>query len=151
MMNCYASGLLGLSLLGGSLLTMSVSQEQHDKLQLILSDELDVIYDGIVRERRNHYLLGLLLGMLLSAVVVGRNPSFTFGTRVAYFLAITLSVAVIVYTFLPKSDYMLHHLKSPEENRAWLEMYQTMKQRYMVGFLLGALAAIPMANMICSM
>ena len=150
-MSCYASGLLGLALLGGSLLTMSVSREQHDNIRLVLSDELDVVYDGIVRERRNHYLLGLLLGMLLSAVVVGRNPSFSFGTRVSYFLAITLSVAVAVYSFMPKSDYMLNHLKTPEENRAWLEMYRTMKQRYMVGFLLGALAAVPLAHSICAM
>jgi hypothetical protein len=150
-MSCYASGLLGIALLGGSLLTMTVSREQHDKLRLVLSDELDAVYDGIVRERRNHYLLGLLLGLLLSVVIVARNPSFSFGTRVAYFLAITLSVAVAVYSFLPKSDYMLNHLKSPEENQAWLDIYRTMKHRYMVGFLLGALAAVPLAHSLCAM
>jgi hypothetical protein len=148
-MSCYASGLLGIALLGGSFLTLSITQEQHDKLRQVLSDELDMIYDGIVRERRNHYLLGLLLGMLLSVVLLARNPSYSLGTRMAYFLAITLTTAVIVYSFLPKSDYMLNHLKGPEENRAWLEMYQTMKKRYMVGFLLGALAAIPIARAVC--
>jgi len=148
-MSCYASGLLGIALLGVSFLTLSITQEQHDKLRQVLSDELDMIYDGIVRERRNHYLLGLLLGMLLSVVLLARNPSYSLGTRMAYFLAITLTTAVIVYSFLPKSDYMLNHLKGPEENRAWLEMYQTMKKRYMVGFLLGALAAIPIARAVC--
>lgn len=150
-MSCYASGLLGIALLGGSLLTLTVTKEQHEKMRHVLSDELDAVYDGIVRERRNHYFIGLFIGLLLSVILLARNPSYSLGTRMAYFLAITLTTAVIVYSFLPKSDYMLNHLKGPEENRAWLEMYQTMKKRYMVGFLLGALAAVPIARAVCAL
>jgi hypothetical protein len=50
---------------------------------------------------------------------------------------------------MPKSDYMLNHLKTPEENRKWLQVYNTMKNRYYLGFLLGILAAIPLANVLC--
>ncbi len=50
-MNCYLSGLLGLAMLGGSVATMTVSEEQHANLREVLSDELDRKYDAIVRER----------------------------------------------------------------------------------------------------
>ena len=150
-MNCYLAGLLGIALLGGSFLTMTVSQEQHQKMREVLSDDMDRIYDGIVRERRNHYFLGLFLGVLLSVVLLARNPSYSLGTRMAYFLAVTLSTAILVYSFLPKSDYMLNHLKGPEENRAWLEMYRTMKMRYMAGVVLGAAAALPLARALCAL
>jgi len=40
-------------------------------------------------------------------------------------------------------------LKTEEENKAWLSVYKTMKYRYLIGFVLGALAAIPFATALC--
>ncbi len=65
------------------------------------------------------------------------------------FLAVTLLTTVMFYSLMPKSDYMLNHLKTEEENKAWLEVYKTMKQRYFVGLVVGALAAVPLANALC--
>jgi succinate dehydrogenase/fumarate reductase cytochrome b subunit len=56
---------------------------------------------------------------------------------------------VVFYFLMPKSDYMLNHLKTEEQNKAWLEVYKTMKQRYFLGFLFGALAAVPFAHSFC--
>ena len=50
---------------------------------------------------------------------------------------------------MPKSDYMLKHLKTPEQNKAWLDVYLLFKQRHIAGFLLGALAAIPVSLALC--
>jgi len=44
---------------------------------------------------------------------------------------------------------MLKHLKTPEENKKWLEVYTTMKSRYFLGLVMGALAAIPIAGVFC--
>jgi hypothetical protein len=35
---------------------------------------------------------------------------------------------------------MLNHLNSPEENKAWLEMYCEMKYNYHLGFVFGIIA-----------
>jgi len=50
---------------------------------------------------------------------------------------------------MPKSDYMLNHLKTQEQNKAWLEVYKEMQQKYIKGFLLGCLSAIPISLILC--
>jgi hypothetical protein len=44
---------------------------------------------------------------------------------------------------------MLNHLKTPEEIKAWLKIYKKMKRRYLFGFVLGLLSAIPISNSFC--
>ena len=144
------SGILGVALLGGSIATMTVSRAQHEQLRQRFSGELADRYDQIVRERRNLYLQGLALGGLLA---LGTSQWMTFDSafhRVSFFVAVMLLVTIVYYSVMPKSDYMLRHLKSAEENAAWLEMYTTMKQRYTWGALLGALAAIPLGYAWCA-
>ncbi len=50
---------------------------------------------------------------------------------------------------MPKTDYMLNHLKTPEEIKAWLEVYKTMKYKYLMGIIVGLMAAIPLTNSLC--
>lgn len=66
------------------------------------------------------------------------------------FLSVTLIVAIVYYQAMPKSTYMLKHLTTPEQNKAWLDVYLTMKSRHISGFLLGALAAVPISFALCS-
>ncbi len=136
-------------MLGGSVATMTVSEEQHANLREVLSDELDKKYDAIVKERRNHYIIGLVLGIVLSYFVLQLVKINNRFHKMSLFLAVTLLTTVMFYSLMPKSDYMLNHLKTEEENKAWLEVYKTMKQRYFVGLLVGALAAVPLANALC--
>jgi hypothetical protein len=35
------------------------------------------------------------------------------------------------------------------QNKQWLQVYKTMQSRYFIGLVLGALAAIPIANIMC--
>jgi hypothetical protein len=65
------------------------------------------------------------------------------------FTAVTLGIGVLYYLLMPKSDWMLLHLKTADENKAWLEVYKTMKQRYLIGMILGAAASVPFANALC--
>ncbi len=148
-MNCYISGIAGLALLGASISTMSVNKQQQNVLKSVLSDDLDKKYESIVIERRNHYIMGLVLGMIISFIVVNKVKSSNYFTRLSLFTMITLVTAVIFYMLMPKSDYMLNHLKTEQENKQWLQVYKTMQSRYFIGLVLGALAAIPIANIMC--
>lgn len=148
-MNCYLSGVAGLALLGGSFATLTVTEEQHSALRKVLSDDLAQKYEVIVTERRNHYIFGLILGFMLSFVITNNIRGLNYFTRLMLFFTITLTTGLVFYMLMPKSDFMLNHLKTPEQNKKWLEVYQTMKMRYLLGFLLGALAAIPVAGIFC--
>ena len=176
-MDCYIYTFIGLALLGGSLLTMTVSKEQHNMLRTAFSEELANKYDSIVAERRNHYMFGLGLGLIL-AYFISRNIKISKGsskkspkrkssgsigslgrlleasndfTRMALFLAVTLITALIVYLLMPKSDYMLNHLTTAEQNKKWLNMYRTMQRKYFMGMILGALATVPIAKSFCKL
>ena len=148
-MNCTLSALVGIGMLGAAVSTMTVSKEQHDLLKETLSDELDQVYDSIAIERRNHYLMGLALGLVLAFMTLRMVKTSNRFHRMTLFTLITLVTAVTVYSVLPKSDYMLNHLKTEEQTKAWLEVYKTMKHRYMLGFALGSFAAIPLAYAMC--
>lgn len=148
-MNCTVSATIGLSLLAGSVATLTVSEEQHNLLKKTLSPELDQVYDNIARERRNHYIQGLIIGLLISFFVLSNSRITNRTYKITLFFAITLTSGLLYYLLMPKSDYMLNHLTTPEENKAWLEVYKTMKFRYLVGLILGAAAAIPFANSMC--
>jgi hypothetical protein len=44
---------------------------------------------------------------------------------------------------------MLDYLKTPQEVKAWLGMYNTMKTRYLLGFLMGGFGALLLAKSMC--
>lgn len=148
-MNCIVSGIVGLGLLGGSVLTMTVSEEEHLRLKATLSDDLDALYTKIAIERRNLYFQGLVLGLVLATALAWKIKISNKFHKVSFMVAIILMVAFSYYSLMPKSDYMLNHLKTSEQNKAWLEIYKTMKQRYMMGVIGGALAAIPLSYAMC--
>ena len=151
-MNCYTAGIIGIGMLSASFATMSVNQEQQNFLRQKLSPELGNKYGEIVIERRNLYFQGLLLGFLvaffLQKLIVNSMTQFH---RVSFVIAVALPIAVIYYFLMPKSDYMLNHLKTPEENQAWLKVYNTMKHRYFLGLLLGMMAGVPIAMSMCAL
>lgn len=148
-MDCYFYGIIGLGLLSASIATLTVTKEQHDVLRNVFSKELDKKYENIIIERRNHYIMGLILGIFISFVISKNVIILNNFARLMLFLTITLGTAVMFYMIIPKSDYMLNHLKTPEENKKWLEIYKTMKSRYFIGFVLGMLATIPLARTFC--
>jgi hypothetical protein len=149
MLTCFLSAAIGFALLGGSFATASVSEKQHDVLRRVLSPELDLIYNKIANERRNLYIQGILIGVVLSAILLYHANIKNKYFKVSAFFAITLTVTVFYYLLMPKSDYMLNHLKTSTENKAWLYVYNTMKTRYLIGMLLGAVASLAFSFTLC--
>jgi hypothetical protein len=148
-MNCYLSGIIGLGMLFASYSTMSISKQEKNRLLNIFPSELDNIYIKISNERRNIYFQGLILGILISYFILTFLNIKNLYHRITFFLAITLSVSVLYYFFIPKSDYILNHLTTEEENKAWLEVYVNMQQKYITGFILGSLSSIPLSLILC--
>lgn len=148
-MNCYLSGVIGIGLLIASFSTMTISKQQRDYLQSRISSNVVDEYIRIVDERRNLYIQGLLLGFIISLVLI-RNIKNTYH-KISLFFSITLGTSVVYYSLFPKSGYMLDYLKTSQENKAWLQVYKTMKYRYFIGFVLGAIASIPLSYSYCSL
>ena len=150
-LSCYLSGMVGIGMLGATFMTMSVNEEENNRFREVLSPDLVKVYNQIVIERRNLYFQGLILGLVISIFVLksGIFRVTNMYHRATLFLAITIPISVIYYFLMPKSDYMLNHLKSSEENKGWLHIYRTMRQRYILGFVFGSLAAIPISHAFC--
>jgi hypothetical protein len=148
-MNCYLASFIGIGMLGATFSTMTLSEDQINHLRKTFKPELVEIYNKIVIERRNHYLQGLALGILLAFVLLKFMRPKTLFHKIMVAFAIIIPTSVLYYSVMPKSDYMLNHLKTPEENKAWLQVYNNMKYSYLYGFILGSLCAVPVAYVMC--
>jgi hypothetical protein len=69
--------------------------------------------------------------------------------KVCLFIVIALGTNYLMYALYPKSTYMLEHLKSTEQNKAWLAIYKEMKMRCWLGLILGALGYLLLAKGVC--
>ena len=148
-MNCYTSGIIGLGMLFATYSTVSISDDEEKKLLDIFPPELDKIYIKIAKERANIYFQGLILGLVASYLLLSLVSLTTAFHKATFFLAVTLITSVLYYFIVPKSDYMLNHLQTPDQNKAWLEVYKNMQKRYITGFIIGALSAIPISYAVC--
>jgi len=148
-MNCYTSGIVGLGMLFATYSTVSISDDEEKKLLDIFPPELDKTYIKIAKERAKIYFEGLILGLVASYLLVSLLTFTNPFHKATFFLAITLITSVLYYFIVPKSDYMLNHLQTQEQNKAWLEVYKKMQKKYISGFILGCLAAIPISYAVC--
>ena len=143
--------MVGIGLLGGSVYTSMVKKEDVNLLRDSVSGEAAEAYEKISKERGTLYIVGISIGLVVASLFTstyGSKISNRFH-RMTTFVAITLFIGVFFYSLYPKSDYMLNHIKNDKEAKAWMEVYKTMKTRYMIGLVLGALAAIPLSNAFC--
>lgn len=150
-MNCYISSFLGFGLLGASVYTSLVPADEINQLKNMISGEAAEAYKNIANNRAKLYTQGLLLGVILAFLIqyLYRSSIKNVFYKTTLFMFITLGTAASYYTLMPKNDWMLNHLKTPEENKAWLNIYKTMKYRYITGFIFAAIATIPLANAFC--
>lgn len=147
--NCFVAAVLAIALLGATFFTMSISKEQSEVLRRVLSPEKAQKYEAIAKERANIYMTGLIIGIVLALVALFYARPVNMFHRVMMSVAIVLVSSVFYYTLAPKSDYMIRHLSSEKENRAWLDVYRGMKTRYVWGFVLGTAVALPLAYTYC--
>ncbi len=110
-----------------------------------LSPDLQEIYDKISKERATIYFQGYGLGLLVSLLFIIYNYTFK-KDKIKWPYLVLSSIAIcfisnyFYYTIYPKSDWMLNHVKTPEETKAWLKLYKELQKNYHVGLVLGLIA-----------
>jgi len=136
---------------------MMASTSQNDiikKYESQLSKELKTTYQSIVQERLQNYYIGYTLGFVLAIVILFYNYQFrkipaSSLSVVCTVVAVSFLVNYFYYILAPKKDWMLNHLKTPEETKAWLEMYRGMQYYYHGGLALGLVAVGTFAFAFC--
>jgi hypothetical protein len=151
-MSCVSYCLLGAALLGSSILTMMTSKQAgvFKRFNNLLDDNQRQVYKSIVQERAMIYVQSLILGLVLAIIVVFNLKQMGQTPRVCLFILIALGTNYLMYSLYPKSTYMLEHLRSTEQNKAWLGIYKEMKLRCKIGLILGALGYLVLSRGICS-
>ena len=120
-----------------------------ERFYATLSPELISRYESIIQERREIYMKGFGVGLMLSAVAMymckARKPMH-MGCMAG---AITLITTYFFYIIHPKSDYMILHLNHEKQRNAWLNIYRDMQYKYHIGLVLGILSVMIGGYSIC--
>ncbi len=125
-----------------------------------LNSALQSKYKNIILERRNIYLKGYAIGFVVALAFVYYQyttamqnkrktlpiPKIPFLCTIA---AITFTFNYFYYILHPKSDWMVMHLKTPQQRDAWLKVYRHMQMQCHLGFALGIVAVVMYANSVC--
>lgn len=111
----------------------------------ILSSDLQKRYENISKERMRISFYGYVIGLLISLFVIFYNLKIK-GTKMNTFALVCTVMAIcfltnyFYYMLSPKTDWMLNHINSPEQTKAWLQMYKEMSYNYHAGLALGIIA-----------
>ena len=115
---------------------------KHYKSQL--SPNLQQLYEKISNERLRIYYYGYILGFILSFIVILYNYQKKTKQNMISIICTVIAVSFVTnyfyYILSPKTDWMLNHIHTSEENKAWLEMYRSMQKYYHIGLVLGIIA-----------
>ena len=134
------------------IIAMIYFQNATTKLKVVqnyrsqLPSNLIILYDKISSERLRIYYYGYILGFILSLVIILYNynlkskSKLTISSSVCLVIVVSFITNYFYYMLSPKSDWMLNHINSPEQTKAWLTMYRTMQYNYHLGFVLGIIA-----------
>lgn len=107
-----------------------------------LSPELQEKYDKISKERASIYFTGYGIGLIFSLLFIIYNSKIKKDNlKWPYVLLSSIAICFIVnyfyYKIYPKSDWMLNYVKTPEETKAWLELYKELQKNYHIGLVIG--------------
>ena len=91
----------------------------------------------------NYY--GYTLGLVLSLIIIlynynSKRNNLTSTSLVCLVIVVSFFTNYFYYILSPKSTYMLDHINSPEQTKAWLAMYREMQYNYHMGFVIGVIA-----------
>ena len=107
-----------------------------------LPTDLQKRYENISKERMKISYYGYALGLLLSLLIIFYNLKIK-GTKMNTFSLVCTVMATcfltnyFYYILSPKTDWMLNHINSSEQTKAWLQMYREMSYNYHSGLALG--------------
>jgi uncharacterized membrane protein YkgB len=151
-MVCGISCSIAIVLLVANLYVTFSADKTHfkDQFYKTLSEEQISRYENIIKERRNIYLQGYALGLVLAALFVfTMTKKMNTISTLCVVGAITLVTNYFYYMLTPKSDYMALHLDKEEQRRELINLNSTMQFKYHVGLLLGIIAAMVLTNGLC--
>jgi len=110
-----------------------------------LPENLQKVYEKITSERTTIYYQGYILGFILSLIIILGNvysdhKMLSTSSMVCIVLATSFLTNYFYYTLAPKKNWMLNHITTPEQTKAWLQMYRGMQVYYHTGLLFGIIA-----------
>ena len=115
---------------------------QHYQQQLPAT--LQSLYIKIAEERLSIYYYGYVLGFILSLIIIIYNYQQSKKQSTVTVICTVISVSFITnyfyYILSPKSNWMLDNINTPEQTKAWLQMYRQMQKYYHIGLVLGIIA-----------
>ena len=110
-----------------------------------LSPELQTKYDKIVSERLTITYQGYGLGVLIALCIIFYSLYIRHERlKTLPLICIVVSTCFITnyfyYSLYPKSDWLMNHMKNPEEIKNWLRLYKEMQYNYHMGLVFGIIA-----------
>ena len=150
-MACYVSCVLATIFVIASIFMTNMTQKNKtiQTYQSQLPSNLQNIYKKITDERQRIYYCGYALGLILSIIIIvyknQKRIPMTNATMVCTVITVSFITNYFYYSLSPKSTYMLDHINSPEQTKAWLTMYKTMQYYWHAGLVLGIVATMFLA------
>jgi len=149
-MPCFPTCMLAVALL----IAMIYFQNSSLKSKIVqeykkqLPSNLQNLYEKIATERMRLNYYGYTLGLILSFIIIFYNYTFqrnkqnklTTTSLVCLVIVVSFFTNYFYYILSPKSTYMLDHINSPEQTKAWLTMYREMQYNYHFGIVVGIIA-----------
>ena len=110
-----------------------------------LPSNLQNLYEKLSTERLRINYYGYTLGLVLSLIIIlynynSKRNKLTSTSLVCLVIVVSFFTNYFYYILSPKSTYMLDHINSPEQTKAWLAMYREMQYNYHMGFVIGVVA-----------
>lgn len=108
-----------------------LGNKEAKELESKLNEEQKKIYTEIKKERKNHYLMGLALGIII-AIIYNKFGGRNMTHMTCAYLGIATFVANQFYLLMPKKYWMIEHLEEKEDIIAWNNVYKRM--RYLTSY-----------------
>ena len=146
-MPCSATCMIAVALI----IAMIYFQNATSKSKIVqeykkqLPSNLQNLYEKISAERLRLNYYGYTLGLILSLIIIMYNYTLkrnklTTTSLVCLVIVVSFLTNYFYYILSPKSTYMLDHINSPEQTKAWLTMYREMQFNYHFGMVIGIIA-----------
>lgn len=109
------------------------------KSMMNLTPQQVKIYEMVKSERLALFSVGIFSGAVISSL-------FVMNLNVLYpkctIFSLTYLFASLVYTVIPKTTYMMYHLKDDEQKKKWMYIYDKMKITNSLFFTLAVVSLI---------
>lgn len=112
-------------------------KDDHKYLSKQLNFYQQQKYKKIKNERLQHYLIGLVVSSLVALLVYSNIKSKKNSLCISGLIIFLFTP--IIYYFLPKSDYMIKHLRTEQQRVAWLNISRKYTKNRMLSYVGGIL------------